>query len=216
MSALVACLVACNKSAVDPAADDASARTAGVTSTSATGPRNLTAVDATTLPAAITTYISTNYTGATVKEAFKDAAGNYVVAITVNSAVKLLLFSTDGTFVKALDGGKRGHAPGDSAHHAKKDSLHHMRGDSTHHAPGDTLHRPRPGKGPNLTTVAVSSLPAAITTYINTNYAGATINKAGQETTSSDYVVAITTADSKRVLLIFGSDGTFKKAVSGR
>jgi hypothetical protein len=213
--ALVVSLNACNRNAVDPDTTNASARTAGVTSTSATGPRNLTAVDAATLPAAITTYISTNYAGATVKEAFKDAAGNYVVAITVNSAVKLLLFKADGTFVNVAEG-KRGHAPGDSAHHAKGDSVRHMHRDSTHHAPGDTLHHPRPGKGSSLTTVAVSSLPAAITSYINTNYAGATINKAAQETTTSDYVIAIITADNKRVLLLFGSDGTFKRAVSGR
>ncbi|SOD77940.1 PepSY-like domain-containing protein [Spirosoma fluviale] len=214
IAALVVCLNACTKNAVDPTSATASARTAGVTSTSATGPRSLTAVDVATLPASITTYITTTYTGATVKEAFNDKQGNYVVAITVGSSVKLLLFNASGTFVKAVDG-KRGHAPGDSAHHVRRDSLRHTRGDSTHHAPGDTLHRPRPGKGTSLTIVAASSLPAAITAYINTNYAGATINKAAQEATTNNYIVYITTADNKRVVLVFGSDGTFKRAVKG-
>ncbi|GAB3028442.1 PepSY-like domain-containing protein [Spirosoma pulveris] len=215
IAALVACLNACTKNVVDPTSATASARTAGVTSTSATKPANLTAVDIATLPTAITTYITATYAGATVKEAFKDNQGNYVVAITVSSSIKLLLFNASGTFVKAIDG-KRGHAPGDSAHHVRGDSLRHMHGDSTHHAPGDTLHHPRPGKGVSLTTVAASSLPAAITAYINTNYAGATINKAAQESTTSNYIVYITTADTKRVVLVFGSDGTFKRAVKGK
>ncbi len=227
--ALVVSLNACNNNAVNPSAADASARTSGVVSTSLTGPHNLTAVDATSLPAAITTYIITNYAGVTVKEALKDAQGNYVVSITVNSAVKRLLFKADGTFVKVVDG-KSGHAPGDSTkHHMPGDSTkHHMPGDSAkHHAPGDSLHHPkpaigdsthhsRPGQGSDLTAVAVSSLPATITSYISTNYAGATIDKAVQEKTSSDYIVAITTTDKKRTVLLFGSDGTFKKAVTGK
>ncbi|WP_206170636.1 hypothetical protein [Spirosoma pollinicola] len=147
VAALVVSLNACNNNPVDPSAADASARSAGVTSTSATGPRNLTAVDAATLPTAITTYISTNYAGATIKEALKDAQGNYVIAITVSSVVKVLAFKADGTFVKVLDG-KRGpgHFPGDSTKHAPGDSLRqHFPGDSTHHAPGDTLHQHFPG-----------------------------------------------------------------------
>jgi len=218
--ALVVSLNACNNNAVDPSATDASARTGGVVSTSLTGPHNLTAVDATSLPTAITTYISTNYAGATVKEALKDAQGNYVVAITINSAVKVLLFKADGTFVKVVDG-KPGHDHGDSTkHHMPGDSAkHHTPGDSLHHpkpAIGDSTHHSRPGQGSDLTTVAVSSLPATITSYISTNYAGATIDKAVQEKTSSDYIVAITTTDKKRVVLLFGSDGTFKKAVTGK
>ena len=214
LAAIVVSLNACNNTAVDPSATDAAARTSGLASTSLTGPHNLTVVAATSLPAAITSYINTNYSGATIKEALKDAKGNYVVAITVNSSVKLLLFNADGTFVKEADG-KPEHTPGDSTHH-------HMPGDSLHHpkppvgAVGDSAHHPHPGQGPDLTAVAVSSLPAIITSYISTNYAGATIDKAGQEKTSNDYIVAITTTDKKHVLLLFGSDGTFKKALAGR
>jgi hypothetical protein len=219
VAALLVSLNACNRNSVDPTSDG-SARTAGATSTTLTGPHNLTTVDVSSLPTAITTYISTNYAGATVKEAKKDEKGNYVVAITVDSKVKLLLFAADGTFVKMADG-KPKHTPGDSTkHRSPGDSTHHrMPGDSIRHPKptiGDSTHHPRPGQGPDLKEVAVSSLPAAITTYITTNYTGATINKAVQEAKSSDYIVSITTADSKRVLLLFGSDGTFKKAVSGK
>ena len=221
VAALVVSLNACNRSSVDPSTADASARSAGVESTSLTGPHNLTVVATATLPAAIITYITTNYAGATIKEALKDEKGNFVVAITVNSALKLLLFKADGTFVKVAEG-KPGRSPRDSANHAPGDSAHHPKhphGDSLNHPKppkADSANHPRPGKGSDVTTVAVSSLPAAITTYINTNYAGATIDKAVQEKTSSDYLVAITTTDKKRVALLFGSDGTFKKVVTGR
>lgn len=221
VAALVVSLNACNRSSVDPSAADASARSASVESTSLTGPHNLTVVETATLPAAVTTYITTNYAGATIKEALKDEKGNFVVAITVNSSLKLLLFKADGTFVKVAEG-KPGRSPRDSANHAPGDSAHHPKhphGDSLNHPKppkADSANRPRPGKGPDVTTVAVSSLPAAITTYINTNYAGATIDRAVQEKASGDYLVAITTTDKKRVALLFGSDGTFKKAVTGR
>lgn len=276
LAALVVSLNACNKNSVDPSTTDASARSGGVVSTSVTGPHNLTTVDVASLPAAITTYITTTYAGATIKEAKKDAQGNYSVVITVNSIGKLLLFKADGTFVKEADG-KPNHAPGDSARHEGKGAgpgsmtvavsslpaaitsyintnyagatvkeafkgpdggflvaitqnnvvkLLLFKADGTFvqaiekpaHAPGDTTHHPRPGQGsgPQATTIAASSLPAAVTTYINTNYAGSTIEKAAQDKTTSDYLVAILTTDKKRVLLLFGSDGTFKKAHTGR
>lgn len=170
------------------------ARPAKDDSTHHAGPNSLTTVAVSSLPTAITTYITTNYAGATIKEAAKDATGNYLVGILVNSNVKVLSFKADGTFLKAV-GGKP------------------MAGDSTNHhkpTPGDTTHHTQPGS----TTVAVSSLPAAIGTYISTNYSGATIERAGQEGTNKDYVVSILTADKKRVLLLFGSDGTFIKVLT--
>lgn len=217
--AFVLGLNACTNNSVDPTTTDGAARTSSITSGTATGPHSLTTVDASSLPAAITSYISTNYTGATVKEAKKDGNGNYAVVITLNNMVKLLLFKADGTFVKELDG-RHGPMQGDSTrHHTRRDSTHHaMPGDSTHHhMPGDTTHRPKPGStGGGLTDVATSSLPAAVTSYVSTNYAGATIDKAGQEKKSGDYVVIITTSASKHVVLLFGSDGTFKKVFAGK
>ncbi|WP_080058685.1 PepSY-like domain-containing protein [Spirosoma aerolatum] len=205
VAALAVGMSSCNKTSVDPTDTDASARTTATTSSSATGPHSVTVVNAASLPTAITTYITTNYAGATIKEALKDSSGNYAVAIVQNNMLKLLVFQADGTFVKEADARKRGH----------RDSTHHMPGDSLHHPKGDSLHHPKP-MGPIATTVAVSSLPAAITTYINTNYAGATIEKAAQDAKSSDYIVAILTSDKKHALLLFGSDGTFKKVLLGK
>ncbi|WP_338871123.1 PepSY-like domain-containing protein [Spirosoma sp. SC4-14] len=229
MAALVLSLNACNHNAVDPSSTDGSARSSGVVSGTATGPGSLTSVDVSTLPSAITTYINTNYAGATIKEAGTDPKGNYVVIITLNNELRLLAFKADGTFIKELKGGKGRPMPGDSLHHPKGDSLHHPRhapgdslhhppmpGDSLHHPHGDSLHHKGPGPGANVTVIAASDLPSAITTYINTNYAGATIEQAAKDNASSDYIVLIKTSDSKRVLLLFGSDGTFKKAIKGK
>lgn len=209
MAALVASLSSCNKNSVDPTTTDGSARTSSVSSGTAVGSHSLTTVDVSSLPASVTSYISTNYAGATIKEAKKDANGNFVLLITLNSTLKLLLFKADGTFVKEGDG-KPKPMRGDSTHH-------HMSGDSTHHMRGDTTHQAKPGPGGfGLTDVATSSLSAAITSYISTNYAGATIDKAGQEKKSGDYVVIITTSANKHVVLLFGSDGTFKKVFTGK
>ena len=269
VAALIVGLNACSKSSVDPDTS-ASARSSGTTSTSATGPLSLTVVDVSSLPTAVTTYITTNYAGATIKDARKDANGDFLIAITVNNSLKLLLFKADGTFVKEAEM-KFGHGLADSTHHpkgpesttiaisslpaaittyistnytgatidvARTDPAGNFlvaitvngvvkillfKADGTFvkaateptHAAGDTTHHPRPrqGLGPESTTIAASSLPAAVTTYISTNYAGATIDKAGQDKKTSDYIVLITTSDKKRVILLFGSDGTFKKAL---
>ncbi|UFH55731.1 hypothetical protein [Spirosoma sp. KNUC1025] len=146
MVALVVGINACNNNAVDPTTTDGSARSSSVTSGTVTGPHNLTTVDVSTLPAAVTSYISTNYAGATIKDARKDDQGRYLVAITVSSVVKLLVFNADGTFVKEVSGRPK-HMPGDSAHHVPGDSTHHHPPrDSTHfHAPGDTTHHITPG-----------------------------------------------------------------------
>ncbi|GAB3990757.1 hypothetical protein GCM10028807_18500 [Spirosoma daeguense] len=211
MIALVVGLNACNKTAVDPDDDSDGARVASVSGDSTKKPRSLTVVDVASLPATVTTYISTNYAGATIKEAGKDKNGDFVVSITVDGGVKLLLFKADGTFVKEA-GRKSRHAPGDTTGRGK-----HVKGDTTKTRGDSTRHnRPGTGRGPSSTTVATTSLPAAITTYINTNYAGATIDKAAQEKKDSDYIVLIMTADKKRAILEFASDGTFKRARTGK
>lgn len=221
MAALVISLNACNRNSVDPSSTDGSARSSTTDSLKAGKPRSVTAIDVASLPTAVTTYINTNYAGATIKEAGKDSNGNFLVAISVSNRIKLLIFNADGTFSKEISG-KSGHDHGDSAHHPRRDST-----DRPKHAPGDSLKHPRPphgdslrpnrpGVGPEVTVIDVAKLPASITTYITTNYAGATIERAVQDKKSSDYMVMIKTSDSKRVLLLFGSDGTFKKAVTGK
>lgn len=63
----------------------------------------LTAIDPATLPVTITSYINTNYAGATVKFAGKDEKGQTVVGLTVGTVESGLLFDANGAFVKALD-----------------------------------------------------------------------------------------------------------------
>ena len=211
-AALFLGLYACNKdNAVSPSSSSA-ARSAS-TNTAKTKKDSLTTVA--DLPATITSYISTNYAGATIKEAGKTTMGTYLVGIEVNSIFKLLVFKADGTFEKELSPtghGRGGHKHGDSVAH---DSTHHaFPKDSTHHAyPKDSIRHAGPGK---ITVVATADLPTTLTSYISANYAGATIKQAGKESGSGDYVVYLTTADSKNVILLFSSDGTFKKAVTRR
>jgi len=61
------------------------------------------------------------------------------------------------------------------------------------------------------TPVAIADLLPAITTYITTNYAGATINVAHTETGGS-FDVLITAADGSKIKLNFAADGTFVSA----
>jgi hypothetical protein len=61
------------------------------------------------------------------------------------------------------------------------------------------------------TPVALADLLPAITTYITTNYPGATINVAHTETGGS-FDVMITAADGSKIKLEFAADGTFKSA----
>ena len=64
-------------------------------------------------------------------------------------------------------------------------------------------------KKAKLTTVEVSALPAAITTYITANYANAEIKQAGTNA-DGEYFVAIL-IDSKVKILLFNADATFSK-----
>lgn len=62
----------------------------------------ITSIDPAALPAAITTYINTNYAGASIKFSGKDAQGQYLVGVSVNSVETGLLFDANGVFVKVL------------------------------------------------------------------------------------------------------------------
>ncbi|MEY2869165.1 MAG: hypothetical protein RIR01_1645, partial [Bacteroidota bacterium] len=64
----------------------------------------------------------------------------------------------------------------------------------------------------SITPVAISDLQAAIVTYINTNYAGATINSAHTESDGS-FDVLITTTDNVKIKLNFSSTGEFVSAL---
>ncbi|MBO0930534.1 PepSY-like domain-containing protein [Fibrella aquatilis] len=136
---------------------------------------SLTVVAISALPAAITTYITANYAGATVDVAAKDANRGYVVMITQNGQRKALLFNLDGTFSQEVVRGVKG----------------------------------------NYSVVAASTLPANVTTYITTNYAGSSIKLVGKSTTGQ-YKVFIQTATGQLVELSFAADGTFVQARAGR
>jgi hypothetical protein len=71
----------------------------------------------------------------------------------------------------------------------------------------------RQGKHCNLTEVAVSELPASITSYISTNYAGASVERAGK-VDNSTYTVHVKKADGTSVGLLFDASGNFVLAKS--
>lgn len=60
-----------------------------------------------------------------------------------------------------------------------------------------------------LTEVALADLPAAITTYITTHYAGAEVKKAGKNADGQYFVGMV--LDSKIKVLLFNADGSFNK-----
>ena len=66
-----------------------------------------------------------------------------------------------------------------------------------------------------FTAVAVADLPAAITTYITTTYAGSTIKDAAKNA-EGQFVVVVKTSDGKPVALLFEADGTFKQVLKQR
>ncbi len=250
-----------NDGSLSPAASGARLTTTQIDSVGCRGrgPGSLSTVAAASLPTAVTNYISTNYAGATIKLAGKDAQGNYFVAIQLNGLNKALQFTSAGVFVKELEfmGEHHDDGPGNKA---KRDSINAVNiaalpaavtsyiaknyagatidfaGKATTSGyivgitvggvrkalqfnPNGSFNQELPtptgrhGWGGDFTEVAVANLPAAITTYIKTNYAGATINRAGKGGVNGDYIVSITTTDSKHVGLAFNADGSFKAAL---
>ncbi|TFF35139.1 PepSY-like domain-containing protein [Mucilaginibacter psychrotolerans] len=112
------------------------------------------------LPAAVGTYLTTNYAGYTFKKAFsvKDSTGvlaAYIVAIQFNGNAVGLKFATDGTFVKVLE-----QRIGDDLKHGRR---FHEGGPF-----GDRNGQPRD-------TIALSAIPAAVSTYFTTTYPADTL-----------------------------------------
>jgi hypothetical protein len=105
-------LSSCNNQEVAPDSIDdilasveaSAARTAAVNDTITKGKckGKLTSIEIASLPAAITTYINTNYVGSTIKFAGKDEKGQIVVGVSLNSVETGLLFDANGVFVQAL------------------------------------------------------------------------------------------------------------------
>ncbi len=212
---------------------------------------SLTKMAVSALPAAVSGYISTNYTGATTSYAAQDDAGNFWVAITQNDQRKTLLFNADATFNKELSG--RGKGPGQGGKGGRRDSLTQVAVTdlpaavsgyiTTNFANATiTLAALDVGRGylvmvqqadqkktllfntdgsfereivrglkGDYTAIDVSALPAAVTTYISTNYTGSTIKAAGKSSTGP-YKVIVQPATGRPVDLLFAADGTFVQA----
>ncbi|MBK6611183.1 MAG: PepSY-like domain-containing protein [Sphingobacteriales bacterium] len=130
-----------------------------------------------TLPATITDYITANYPSQTIVAAVVKPSGKYGIKL---SGGDVLLFDAEGGFVKVC-----GPPPGDHPHHPKDSTVvinHCLKGDS----------------------VALETLPAAITDYITANYPGQTAVSAATKPNGS-FAVLI----SGGQVLIFKSDGSF-------
>lgn len=150
---------------------------------------SLTRIAVSALPATVTSYITTKYTSATINYAAKDDAGNILVAISQADGRKALLFNADGSFNREVA----------------------LRGEG---GPGRGHGGPHGGKGggrDSLTIVQVSALPAAITSYITTNYTSATINAAAQDP-NRGYLVMIT-QNNQRKTLLFDTTGKFVQEI---
>ena len=63
----------------------------------------LTPIEITALAASITSYINTNYAGATIKFAGKDDKGQTVVGLEVSGVRTGLLFDANGAFIQKLE-----------------------------------------------------------------------------------------------------------------
>ncbi len=108
------------------------------------------------LPAAIGTYLTTNYSGYTFEKAFKvtdslNVANGYVVVIKYNNALIGLKFSTTGTFenvLEQMDGRDMGH------------------GGKGWHPGGPFCDR----GGIQHDTLALSAIPTAVLTYFTSTY----------------------------------------------
>ncbi|MEZ4901210.1 MAG: hypothetical protein R2822_05325 [Spirosomataceae bacterium] len=77
-------------------------------------------------------------------------------------------------------------------------------------ANGDTVTKQK-CKG-KLTEIAAADLPADVTSYINTNFAGSEVQFAGKDA-AGQIVVGLKLADGTHKGLLFNADGTFNKAL---
>lgn len=195
-------LASCNKDILSPDSQlsNISANAGGVgdagtanTDTTRMPPPKLDSIAISALPSAITTYISSNYAGATVQKAGKDKDGNFVVLISQNNTPKGLLFNSSGVFQKELPAPPQG----------KGSPKGGPKGQGGTNA-GQGQQAP-----PQLTAVDVKNLPSAITTYISTKYTGATVDKAGTDK-DGNYVVLILVNNQPKGLL-FDAKGAFQK-----
>ena len=148
------------------------------------------------LPASVTTYLTTNYSGYTFNKAFAivNSSGvttNYVVIIFYNTKPVALLFDSSGNFIKVLEQRERGDIDGPGWHDGGRFC-------------------DRDGRGRD--TIALSSLPSSILAYMAANYPQDTLVKAFQSRHDSDYVII--SKNNGLFATVFTNSGNFERRVS--
>jgi hypothetical protein len=147
-----------------------------------------------TLPTAIGTYLTANYSGYTFKKAYAitDSAKtviNYIVVIKYNSALVGLKFTAAGVFVSTLE---------------QRDG-HDLQGPGWHHGgPFDN----RDGK--HRDTIALTALPAAVTSYFKTTYPTDTLLHAS---ITPDNAYALVSKNNGLFITIIKATGTLIKRI---
>jgi hypothetical protein len=147
------------------------------------------------LPTSITDYLNTNYSGYAFQKAFtiKDASSTlqgYVVIIQFNGNFVGLKFDANGTFVQVLEQREGRDLLGDG-----------------HHEGGCFQNR----DGRQRDTVALSALPASITSYFTSNYAADTLIGASK-TRDGGYIVL--SKNNGLYATLFNAAGTFISRVT--
>lgn len=138
----------------------------------------LTEVDIADLPTTITDYVTANYSDYTIEKAGTDADGNYHVKLEEGP---VLIFDADGNFVEERE---RGDNEGRRDRRRGKGKQRHA--------------------DDRWTAIEIANLPSAVTDYVATNYADATILRAGTDA-DGNYGVILDT----EVVLIFDAEGVF-------
>lgn len=142
------------------------------------------------LPAAVTNYLTANYSGYTFQKAFtdKDTSGNtagYVVIIQYNTNPVGLKFDATGAFTKVLEQRDGQDLDGHGWHHGDAfDDRDGMRRD----------------------TVALSALPSSVTSYFTANFAQDTLVRAYENRDSS---IAVLSTDNGAFATVFDANGAF-------
>ena len=152
-------------------------------------------IGASALPDSIQSYLTINYPGYSFQRGFviKDSAGNiggYVVVISYNGKPVGLLFDASGKFKRVLEQRENGDLDGKGWH-----------------AGGRFCGR----DGSHRDTLALTSLPSAISAYITSNYPGDTLIRAFRNQDSSILVIS---RDNGLFATLFSSTGLFIKRVS--
>ena len=146
------------------------------------------------LPAAAGTYLSANYAGYTFHKAFAVSANNvvtgYAVIVYFNNKPVGLLFDTAGTFVRVLEQRDRGDLSGPGFHSG-----------------GRFEHRDGRGRD----SIALATLPTAITAYLASNYPGDTLLKAFR---SRDSSIVVLSKNVTAFATVFSAAGAFVKRQS--